>query len=615
MNEEVWLPFDVHAELADVVRSRKQHWVQAIGRLKPGVSADAAASDLQVIARRLAAQYPEADSGRTAVIRPLRDVMVGNLKPALLLLQGAALLVLLIACANLANLTLSRTMGRRRELAVRAALGAGRARLVRQLVTESVMLGVAGGACGVGLALVSTRVLLALNPDALPAMFGAPIDWRVLLFSLALSVVTGVLFGLFPAWDAARADLHDSLKEGGRGSSSGRGGERARRVLVVAQVSLAMMLLVGAGLLIRSFRELTQVHLGFEPDHVLTAQLRVGGEKYDTAAMVNRFYDGVLGDIAQSPGVVAAGATNILPTQGSIGTTLRIEGEPTDENNLPDLRYISVIGDFFKAMRIPLIAGRTYDASDLPNGPKTVIINETAARRFFPKGDAIGRRIRIGPDPHGAWMTIVGIAGDVRSDGIDVAMTPTLYANHRQEAWERAMAVVVRTKGDPRGAADVIRRAVKTEDPTLPTRDVKTLDAVLGTSLASRRFALGLASSFAAIALLLAAVGIYGVLAYMVTNRTREFGVRLALGASTRSVLALVLRQGLAWSLIGIALGVGGSIAGARLLDRMLYGVTPLDVTTYVSVVVVLLGVVGAACIIPATRATRVDPLTSLRAD
>jgi putative ABC transport system permease protein len=613
--EDIWLPLDMADALADVVRARKQHYVRVIGRLQPNRTLAAADADLQVVAARLAAQYPDADAGRSAVLIPLHEFMTGDLRHVLLLLQGAALAVLLIACANLANLTLSRTMGRRREMALRAALGAGRGRLVRQLLTESMLLSVIGGALGIALAVVATRTLLALNPDTLPSMFKAGVDGRVVLFSAALSVATGVLFGIVPALDAGRSHLHESLKEGGRGTSGGRGGERLRRGLVVAQVSLAVMLLVGAGLLVRSFRELARVRFGFDPSGVMTAQLRAGGAKYDSSAAINRFYDAVLGDIARSPGVVAVGAVNNLPMRGSFGTTLRIVGEPVDEKNLPDLRYASVRGDFFQALRIPLKAGRLYDASDVPDGPKNVLINEAAATRFFPKGDAIGRQIRIGPNPAGTPMTIIGIVGDVRGEGIDVAPVPTMFANHRQETWERTLSVVIRMSGDPHAATAILRRAMKAADPGLAIRDIKSLDDVVGSTLAPRRFALGLAASFAAVALLLAAVGIYGVLAYMVTTRTREFGVRIALGASSRSVVLLVARQGLGWSLVGLALGFAGALVGGRLLVGMLYGVTPLDPSTYVSVGAGLVVVVCVACGIPAARATRVDPLTSMRAE
>ena len=612
-NEDLWVPLDLSDAMADAVRARKQHYLRVVARLSPGATLGSAGADVRAIARRLGTQYPEANTGLVAFAVPLHEAMTGKLQPALWLLQGAAAMVLLIACANIANLTLSRTMGRRREMALRAALGAGRGRLVRQLLAESLLLAFVGGALGVGVAVIATRTLLALNPDTLPPMFRVGIDGRVVLFSLVLSAGIGMLVGLVPALHVARVAPHDSLTEGERGTGEGRRGEHVRRALVVAQVGLAVMLLIGAGLLVRSFRELTRVSLGFDPERVLTAQLRAGGERYDSAAAVNRFYDRVLDEIARAPNVIAAGGVTILPTRGSVGSGVRVEGEPVDETNIPEIRYLAVRGDFFKALHIPLKAGREYDASDEADGPKTVIINEAAERRFFPGGDAIGRRIRIGPDPNGAPMTIIGVAGDIREEGLDVPAAPTLYANHRQETWERSLAVVIRTAGDPAAATSILRRAVKSADPTLAIRDVRTLEDVIGSSLASRRFALGLVSSFAGIALLLAAVGIYGVLAYGVASRTREFGVRLALGATQRSVLMLVLRTGLGWSLAGVVVGVGGALASGRLLNRMLYGVRPLDPTTYIAVVVGLLVVVAVACLVPSVRATRVDPLASIR--
>jgi putative ABC transport system permease protein len=613
--EDVWMPYDLNDDMQDPVRARKQHYLKAVARLRPGATVDAARTDLATIAGRLESLYPEANNGRSTAVIPLRESMAGEVRTSILLLQGAAGLVLLIACANLANLTLSRTMGRRRELALRAAIGAGRARLTRQLLTESLLLALAGGAIGVGLAMLLTPTLLALNPETLPAMFAVHIDRNVLLFSLATSVLTGLLFGLLPALDAGRANLHGALKEGGRGSTGGSRGERVRRMLVVAQVSLAVVLLIGAGLLTRSFEQLTRVKLGFDPAHVLTAQLRASGARYDSSDAVSQFYDAVLADLAHTSGVLAAGATNVIPTQGRMGTSLRIEGEPVDETNLPDFGYVSVRGGYFEALRIPILSGREYDASDTPDGEKHVIINDAAARRFFPKGDAVGRRIRIGPNPNGAWMTIIGVAGDIRDEGLDVPAKPMMYANHRQEAWERSLSVVIRTSGDPQSAAIALRNAVKTTDPTLAVRDIRPLDEVVGSSLAARRFSLGLAFSFAVVALILAAVGVYGVLAFSVTSRAKEFGVRLALGATARVVLLLVVREGLTWATLGLVVGVAGAVAAARMLAGMLFGVSPLDASTYLVVALGLLLVVLAACLVPAVRATRVDPLTSMHTE
>ena len=613
MNEDLWVPMDLSDAMADAVRSRKQHYLRAVARLNTTTTLDRAGADVSAIAHRLAAQYPDANTGLEGLAVPLHEAMTGRLRPALLLLQGAAALVLLIACANIANLTLSRTMGRRREMALRAALGAGRGRLARQLLAESLLLAFAGGVIGVGVAVVATRTLLALNPGTLPSMFRVTVDSGVMLFSLVLTVGIGIVIGVVPALHVARVDPQESLKDGERGTSQGRGGERVRRALVVAQVGLAVMLLIGAGLLVRSFRELTRVRLGFDPDGVLTAQLRASGERYESPEAVNRFYDRVLDEIARGPGVVAAGAVTILPTRGSVGSGVRVEGEPVDEANIPEIRYLAVRRDFFRALRITLKAGREFDASDAAGGPKTVLINEAAERRFFPRGDALGRRIRIGPDPNSQPMTIVGVVGDIRTDGFDASVKPTVFANHRRETWERSLGIVIRTSGDPATATAVLRRAVKSADPTLAIRDVRPLDDVIGSSLAARRFALGLVSSFAGIALLLATIGIYGVLSYAVASRTHEFGVRLALGATERRIVVLVLRQGLAWSLFGLVVGIGGAVASGRLLSRMLYGVQPLDSATYVAVVGGLVVVVTAACLVPSLRATRVDPIQSMR--
>ena len=615
LDEDVWTPTDFHDDLASAARTRRQHYVHVVGRLKSSTSLAAASSDLAGIARQLEVEYPEANAGRTSIVEPIRKSMAGSIASALILMQGAALIVLLIACANLANLALSRSLGRRRELAVRAALGAGRGRLVRQLLTESVLLSLTGGVLGVLIARLATSRMLALNPDVLPGAFAATMDWRVVAFSAGLSVVTGVLFGVFPALGAARPDLQDSLKDGSRSATTSPAGDRLRRGLVAVQVGLAVILLVSGGLLLRSFAELTRVRLGFDPDHVLTARVRAAGERYDTSAAINRFYDGLLQEIAHAPGVVSAGAARSLPTRGGVSTGLRIEGEPVDETHLPDLGYISVRGDYFQTLRIPIIAGRVYDASDVVTGPETGVINQAAARRFFPKGDAVGRRIRIGPMSNGPWITIIGVVGDIRDQSLDAPAKPTLFANHRLETWERSMTLFVRTSGDPTAVAGTIKEALRHADPSLATRDVETLNQVLALDLAPRRFALAVCAAFAVVAFLMAALGIYGVLSYMVSTRSREIGVRIALGASPRDVVLLVARQGLVPAVVGIVLGLGGAMGSGRVLVTSLYGISPLDSTTYVAVVGAVLGVAAVACLVPALRAMRVDPLSSMRSD
>lgn len=614
-NEDVYYALDFRDAMSDAVRARKQHYVRAIGRLKPGVTLAAARADLATIEQRLAAQYPESNTDRTANAMPLREWMAGNVGPALLLLQGAALVVLLIACANLANLTLSRAIGRRRELAVRAALGAGRGRLVRLLLTESFVLATVGAAAGAALARIATHVLLGLNATAVPSLFSVKVDTTALLFTLGIAVASGILFGIAPAFAVLRYDIQSSLKEGGRGSSSGRGGERIRRVLVVAQVGLAVVLLVGGGLLVRSFSALLHAPLGFSPDHVLTAQVRAAGSRYDTAAPVNRFYDDVIDGLKNAPGVNAVGAVTMLPTQGNVSTSLRVEGTVIDESHLPDLGYLAIRGDYLKAMHVALLAGRSFDATDRADGPPVALVNETAARRYFPKGNAVGARVRIGPDPSGNPITIVGVIADIRDLGLGVPSRPTIIMDHVQQAWDRSLSIVIRNSGDPTVAIDAVRRAVRAADPTLAVRNIATLEQVVGESLAARRFALGLVGSFAALSLLLAAIGIYGVLSYAVATRTREFGVRIALGATSRSVLVLVARQGLAWTITGLVAGLAIAVASGRLLAGIVYGVSVLDGWTYAGVALTLLVVAGIACLIPAARATRVDPLTSMRAD
>jgi predicted permease len=611
----MWAPFDLQREIDRAEITRKQFILKAIGRLRPGVTLDAAATDLAAISTRLSAQYPEADADRTASLVPLREAMVGDLKLSLLLLEAASALVLLIACVNLANVTLSRTMARRREMALRAALGAGRGRLIRQLLTESVLLAVVGGGLGVGLAMVVTRLLLAVEPGALPRTFEVKPDLAVLLFGLIISVATGIGFGLLPAIDAARADLQGALKEGGRGTSGGPRGERIGRALVVTQVSIAVVLVIAAGLLLRSFAGLLRVPLGFDSDHVLTAEVRVSGERYDSVALVNRFYDRVLQQIRQSPDVISAGATMKLPASGWISSGITVEGEPVESGRITEVGFLLARGDYFKTLHIPLLAGRSFDDRDAADAPGAVLVNQAAVKAFFPHGDPVGRRIRLGPDPNSPWSVVIGVVGDVREKGIAESPVPAVYPNHVQNTWWRSLVLVVRTRGDPQAAAPIIRQAVRDADPTLAVRNVRTLEDVLGLDLAARRFALGLITGFAAVALLLAAVGIYGVLAFSVSSRTREFGVRLALGATRGSVLMLVLKRGLLWSAIGLGIGLAGALAAGRLLESRLFGVGSADLATFVTVSVAFLLVVTVACLAPAARATRIDPMTTMRSD
>ncbi|HSB52796.1 MAG TPA: ABC transporter permease [Gemmatimonadales bacterium] len=614
-DEAMWTPLGFAREMANPAVSRRQHFVRTFARLKPGVTLEAAQADLARISRQLEVEYPDANTGRVATLAPLSTALTRDVGPNLLLLQLASALVLLMACVNLANLTLARGMVRRRELALRAALGAGRNRLVIQLLAESLLLALLGGALGTGLAMLATRTLLALEPAAVPAFFSIHPDRTVLLFALGISLLTGVLFGLVPALEAARPDLRQALQDGGRGSSDGTTSGRMRRSLVVAQVALAVVLLTGAGLLLRSFAELARVPLGFDPDRVMTAEVRVSGERYDPPPMVNGFYDRLLDGIRSSPGVVAVGATMKLPGRGMVSSSLVVEGQPSDPTHLPDVGLILVRGDYFPALRVPLIAGRWFAEEDRLGTPGVVLVNQTAARSFFPDGQAVGRRIRLGPDPNAAWSTVIGVVGDMREKSLEDLPEPVVYSNHVQNTWWRSLTLVVRTKGDPIAVEPAIREALRAADPTLALRNVRSLDAVLGSILAARRLTLALVGGFAGVALLLAAVGLYGVLAFTVTSRRREFGVRLALGADRRSVLLLVLRQGLGWAVLGFLVGLVGAVAGGQVMRGRLYGITPTDGYTYLMVTLGLLSVAVIACLLPAARATRVDPVESLRAE
>jgi predicted permease len=613
--ESMWTILDLNRELTDAPVTRKQHYLRVIARLAPGVTLGLATADLESISRRLQAQYPDANPDRLANLVSLHQDVVGDVRPALLLLQCAAALVLVIACVNLANLTLSRTMGRRQELALRAALGAGRGRLARQILTESVVLAAVGGALGTAIAAIATRLLIGLDPTAVPPFFDVRPDASVVGFGMLLSLITGALFGLLPALDAARADLHGTLKEGGRGASGTRGSSGVHRALVVAQVGLAVLLLVGAGLLVRSFAELTRVRVGFRSDHVLTAEIRVSGERYDSTVLVNRFYDRVLGDVRNTPGVRRVGGTMKLPMDGRPLSTITVEGQPVDRQRQAEVAYNLVRGDYFEALGIPLVTGRVFTEQDRENGAGVVLVNQTAARTYFADGHVVGRRVHLGPDPRSPMATVIGVVGDTRDEGFDVPPRPAVYASHVQNTWWRSLVVVVRVSGNPRAAEAALRRAVRSADPALALRNVRTLDDVLGERLAPRRFAMSLVSGFAALALLLAAVGIYGVLAFSVARRTREFGVRLALGATKPNLLGLVIRQGMAWSAIGLALGVAGALAAGRLLEGMLYGVRPADPIALGLVTAGLFVVAAVACVVPAVRAARVDPMTSIRAE
>ena len=609
---EIYTPLDLTPVLRDANRARKFHYLGAVARLRPGVSASQGRAELVAIARQLAREYPASNAGISVNTLGVRDAVVGDTRPALMVLLGASLVVLLIACANVAGMLLSRAVSRRQELAVRAALGAGRARLVRQMLTESIVLAGAGGLVGLGLAVLGTRALVTSAGEMLPAANQITVDGMVLGSALLITVLCGIVFGLVPALAASR-DVHTALKDASRSSSGGVARHRLRTALVTGQLALAVVLLVGAGLLVRSLSRLQQNDLGYTLDSVLTFELSLAGERYANSAGQDRFFDELFTRIGALPGVSAVGGSGNIPLRGSSSASFAIDGRPNTEAKLPEVGYQPVSDDWFRAMRIPLKRGRAFGPVDHDDAPGVVILNEAAARQFWPTGDPIGARVRLGPDPSLPWNTIVGVVGDVRT-GVTDDPRPTAYVSTRQDHWG-GLAIVVRTDRDPMSLLPAVRREVRSIDATVPVTDARTMRDVQAMQLTDRRLPMQLMTVFALLALALAAVGVYGVMAYSVAARTREIGVRVALGARPGDVFGMVVRQGLGAAAVGLMLGSIGAAALGRLLTTLLYGISSTDAATFAGVAAVLLAVVLAACLVPARRALRIDPLEALRSE
>ena len=610
---ELWVPLAVTEGMRN---SRRGDFLQVIARLKPNVSVEQARAEVQGIAKRLEQQYPDTNTGWTSFVVPLHQELTGNVRPALLILLGAVAFLLLIACANVANLLLARASARQREIAVRSALGASRARIIRQLLTENVLLSLAGGAAGLLLAFWGTQALLAISPGNIPRLQSIGIDPQVLLFTIAISLATGVLFGLAPAVIVSKLNLNDTLKEGGRSSAEGAGGRRVRNGLAIAEIALSLVLLVGAGLLIRSFLRLQEVKPGFNPSNLLTAQLALPTAKYAENQQVVNFYDQLLERLAQQPGVKSASVTTALPLAGG-GDFLAffVEGRPVVRTDrIPDAEARVVNADYFRTMEIPLRRGRVLAEQDAADAPDAVVINEALARKYFAGDDPVGKRITFSDpqSPEVEWLNIVGIVGDVRQSSLTAEPYPQVYSTYRQ-APRRALTVVMRTAGEPTAMVNTLRQQVWALDRQQPLHNVRTLEQVLSESIARPRFNTLLITILAGVALVLAAVGIYGVISYSVTQRTHEIGVRMALGASSGNVLRLVIGHGMLIAGIGLAVGVVGAFAVTRIMGTLLYGVSASDPVTYI-VLVALLGLIALiASYIPARRAMRVDPVVALR--
>jgi putative ABC transport system permease protein len=607
---ELWVPAGWNRE--KIAALRRPHFLRAVGRLKPGVTLEQAQAEMQTIAARLEAQHPDTNTQMGVGLGPLKEWIVSDVRLPLVVLLAAVAFVLLIACANVANLLLSRAAVRAREVAVRRALGAGRLRVVRQQLTESLLLALAGAGAGLLLAVWFKDLLVSLSPGDIPRLDELRLDWRVLCFTLAAALLTTLLTGLTPALQSIQTGLAPALKEGGQKGSTGQG-RRVRGSLVIAEVSIALVLAAGAGLTVRSFLMLREVNPGFDPNNTLTLRVSLPQSSYKDEAKEQAFFARAEQVIKGLPGVAAVGSTTLPPLKGYRWTgDMTIEGR-SPEDWVREIRHKEITPDYFRAMGLPLLKGRFFDGSDTDKGQPTTIVNNTFARRYFPGEDAVGKRVKFGkPDEGDPWETIVGVVGDEKQDSLSAEVKPEAYKSHLQSAQDE-MTLVVRASGDPRALAGAVREQIRALDPSVPVYDVKTMQEIVYESLARERFIMLLMALFAALALALAAVGIYGVVSYATAQRTHEIGIRMALGAQARDVLKLMVRQGLSPVLAGVGLGLLAALALTRLMSSLLYGVSATDPLTFAAVALLLTAVSLLACYLPARRATRVDPLTALR--
>jgi putative ABC transport system permease protein len=613
-NTEAWTA--VHVSNPVAANFRGVHFLRTYGRLSPGVTIEQARAEMQVIDQNLAAQYPAENKNRNTVLFALHERIVGDTRQSLFILFAAVSFVLLIACANFANLLLARAAERQREFVIRGALGADRWRLIRQLLTESLLLSLAGGAVAVVLAVWGTSLLVSFKPENLPRLSEIGVDGRVLVFTLGISILTGLVFGLAPAWTASRGGAGDALKEGGRSATAGIVRQRLRSTFVVVELAVALVLLVGAGLLIKTFWKLRSVEPGFNPEHLITMRVELPETHYQDVPTQTRFRKQVLAGMNSLPGVQAAMISELPLSGDSLNHDFLIENRPPiAPGDEPSLETRSVLGDYFKVMQIPLQRGRDFAPQDFDEkAPRVGLANETLVRQYFQNEDPLGKRIRWARNPQVEWITIVGVVGDVKHFGLDLPEEPALYTPYTQiNPWKRWMSFAARTQGDAAGTAQRLKQEVWKVDSQLPVTRVETMSEVAASSFAARRFNMSLLSLFAVLALLLAAIGIYGVMSNAVTQRTQEIGIRLALGARTIDVLKLIIRNGMTLVVIGVALGLAGAFALTRLMTTLLFGVTPTDGLTIGVVSAVLIGVAFLACFIPARRATKVDPLVALR--
>jgi predicted permease len=610
----MWGPVAMDAQ----ARARRDlHTLRVIGRLKDGVTVGQARAEFQTIAARLGNQYPDLDKDEAVVVNPVLDDLVGTVRPALLVLAGSVGFVLLIACANVANLLLAKASGRQREMAIRTSLGARRSTILAQMLTESVMLAMLGGAAGLAITAIGFHGLLRLAPANVPRLEDVAIDWRVLAVSLGLSVLTGLLFGLAPAWHASRIDVNAMLKEGSRGTNA-RG--RLRNWLLAGQIAVALVLLSGAGLLLRSFYEIVNVEAGFEPDHLMTMQLQPAVVKYgghdDLQIQLAR---GILDQVSAIAGVRAAGITTALPLLGNPIYSMRIEGRPpVAVSQAPLVNFFSFTPGFFDAMGMRIVRGRTLANTDTASTPLVAVVNRTLAERYFPGQDAVGKRLEIGFATPPRWREIVGVVADVKTAGLDQDTPVQVYTAYYQQPGligVAPMTVLARTSADPGLLAPAIKASILSVDRSQPVFAVQPMTEVVADSIAQRRIAFILLAFFAGSALVLASIGVYGIMSYVVAQRTGEIGLRMALGARSREVALLVGRQGMSLVAVGLVVGLAASIVLTRWMGPLLFRVNPHDPLIFGIAIGTLVAVSAAACFVPARRAAMVDPLVALRSE
>jgi putative ABC transport system permease protein len=611
--DQLWVPIAFDSEEAAL---RGSHYLEVVARLKPGVTQQQAQAEMTTIAKRLEQQYPEDNTNVGIRLKALHDQKVGNIKPALLVLLGAVGFVLLIACANVANLLLARAAARQKEIALRLAVGASRARLMRQFLTESVLLALIGGACGLALSVVGLGILKTFMPASISQANGIGIDPKVLLFTGLVSLVTGLIFGLAPATQASHFNLNDTLKEGGRDSGASRKGNRIRNVLVVSEVAVSFILLIGAGLLISSFLNLLKLDPGYRAENLLTAKIMLPENKYPDTAKRVAFFQELLRRVEALPGVESAAAGSNLPlTYHGDSMPIGVEGIPDPPpGQTPDVIYRTVSPGYFNTMGIRIVQGRDFTPQDRLESVRVAVISEKTARHYWPGESPIGKRLKPGSTTaQGPWREVVGVVENVRQNDFAADPKMQMYFSYEQVVSLTPNALVVRTKVDPLSLATAVRDAVWAIDKDQPVSNIRSMEEIVSTAVARQRFSTMLLGIFAALALVLAAVGIYGVMSYSVAQRTREIGIRIALGAQRGDVLKMTVMQGLRLVSIGVVIGLAAAFVLTRVMASLLFGVSATDPVTYLSIAFVLITVAAFASFIPALRATRIDPIVALR--